>query len=140
MCRLVMLSCPRVLARRDPVVSLARPGARGCAGQPRAAVVDVRVWPGLASVNTSCQLRSDGAHVGGSRALGPRLLVVLDLRALGERLKAATGDPGMVDEQIFALLVGRDKPKALLAAEPLHGSPGHSPSLPGWLGPGRRGR
>jgi hypothetical protein len=53
------------------------------------------------------------------------LHLVLDLRALGERLEAAAGDRGMVDEHVLALIVGRDEAKALLVAEPLHGSSSH---------------
>src|SRR3954465_16088706 len=64
-------------------------------------------------------------------ALGTRLGLVADLRALGERLEAAAGDARVVDEQVFALIVGRDEPEALLVAEPLEGSGCHMPLLGG---------
>src|SRR3954447_13794616 len=73
--------------------------------------------------------RSDGAHVGGVRALGALLDLVLDLRALRERLKAAAGDRGVMHEHVLALIVGRDEPVALVVAEPFHDSRGHRPSL-----------
>jgi hypothetical protein len=59
-----------------------------------------------------CRARrsSDGAHVGGVRALGALLLLVLDLRALLERLVAAAGDRTVVDEQILPPLSGVMKP------------------------------
>src|SRR5215204_3719923 len=50
---------------------------------------------------------SDRAHAGGARALGALLDVVLDLRALSQRLKAAAGDRGMMYEHVLALIVGR---------------------------------
>src|SRR4051794_21524192 len=71
---------------------------------------------------------SDRAHVGGARALGALLDLVLDLGALGERLEAAAGDRGVVYEHVLALIVGRDEPKALFIAEPLHGSRSHRAS------------
>jgi len=49
----------------------------------------------------------------GVQALRALLHLVLDLRALNERPKAAAGARGMVDEQILALVVGRDKAKTL---------------------------
>src|SRR3954447_23762787 len=68
---------------------------------------------------------SDRVHVGGVQALRALLHLVLDLRALRERPKAAAGDRGMVDEHVLALVVGRDEAKPLLVAEPLHGPSGH---------------
>src|SRR4051794_39318643 len=73
--------------------------------------------------------RSDGAHVGGARALGALLDLVLDLSALRERLKAAAGDRGVMHEHVLARIVGRDEPVALVVAEPFHDSRGHRPSL-----------
>src|SRR6266496_1607427 len=92
-----------------PVTRCAAPARPSCSGTPR----------------STRAVGSDGAHVGGSRALGALLLVVLDLRALGERFEAAAGDRGVVHEQVVALVVGRDEAKALVVAEPLHGSSGH---------------
>src|ERR671925_642719 len=68
---------------------------------------------------------SEGAHVGGIRALGAFLRLVLDLGTLGERFEALAGDAGVVDEQILTGLVRRDAAEALLVAEPLHGSSSH---------------
>src|SRR4051794_21523601 len=68
---------------------------------------------------------SDRVHVGGVQALRALLHLVLDLRALSERPKAAAGDRGMVDEHVLALVVGRDEAEALVVAEPLHGPSGH---------------
>src|SRR3954451_14157912 len=69
--------------------------------------------------------RSDGAHVGGVRALGALLDLVLDLRALRERLKAAAGDRGVMHEHVLALIVACYEPVALVVAEPLHDPRGH---------------
>src|SRR5918999_1403847 len=68
---------------------------------------------------------SDGAHVGGVRPLRSLLLLLLDLRALGQRLEAASGDRTVMDEQVLVAVVRRDEPVALVVAEPLHGSSGH---------------
>src|SRR5829696_586111 len=68
---------------------------------------------------------SDDAHVGGVGALGALFLLVLDLRAVLERLVAAAGDRGVVDEEVLAVVVGGDEAVALVVAEPLHGSSGH---------------
>src|SRR4051794_9495431 len=64
-------------------------------------------------------------------ALGPDLGVVADLGTLGQRLEAAARDAAVVDEQVLALIVGRDEPEALVVAEPLNGSGCH------WFPPGR---
>src|SRR5215217_8995531 len=69
---------------------------------------------------------SNDAHVGGVRALGALLLLVFDLRALGKRLEATSGDRGVVDEEVLASVVWFDEAVALVIAEPLHGSSGHS--------------
>src|SRR5436189_4887568 len=71
-------------------------------------------------------------------ALGPGLGVVADLRALGERPEAVAGDAAVVHEQVLALVIGRDEAKALVVAEPLHGSGCHMCSLPGVLCGGTR--
>src|SRR4051794_31121760 len=68
---------------------------------------------------------SDGLHVRRVGALGAHLRVVGDLGALGERLEAAAADGGVMDEEVLALVVGRDEPEALVVVEPLHGSGGH---------------
>src|SRR3954449_2155608 len=71
----------------------------------------------------------DPLHVRGVGPLGPGLGVEADLRALGERLKAAARDARVVHEEILAAIVGRDEPEPLLVAEPLHRSSSHL-SLP----------
>ena len=58
-------------------------------------------------------------------ALVASLGVVGDPRALGERAIPVADDSGMVDEEVLPSLVGRDEAKALLVAEPLHGSGCH---------------
>src|SRR3954453_6580156 len=67
--------------------------------------------------------------VRGGRALLALLLVVADLRALGERLEAATLDRAVMDEEVLALVIGRDEAKALVVVEPLDGSCCHCSSL-----------
>src|SRR6187200_1152375 len=52
---------------------------------------------------------SDGAHVDGVRALGALLLLIFDLRALGKRLEPASGDRGVVDEEVLAFVVWLDE-------------------------------
>src|SRR4051812_12171005 len=58
-------------------------------------------------------------------ALCALALLEHDLRTLGERLVSPTGDVAVVDEDIFAALVGRDESVTLRIAEPLHGSSCH---------------
>src|SRR5215204_2351660 len=65
------------------------------------------------------------------RALGALFGVVAHLRALGQRLEAAALDRVVMHEQILALVIGCDEAKALLVAEPLHGSCCHLNSPPG---------
>src|SRR5581483_476197 len=62
------------------------------------------------------------------RPLGALLGVIGHLRALRKGSEPAADDRRMVDEQVFALIVGGDEAKALLVAEPLHGSGCHVPS------------
>src|SRR3954453_12403469 len=59
------------------------------------------------------------------RALRTLLGVVLNPGALGEGAEAIARDPGEMDEEVLAGLVGRDEPKALVVAEPLHGASRH---------------
>src|SRR5436190_17575560 len=81
----------------------AMPGGHGAAGTER---LDRRDVDGL------------GAFVAGLGVEG-------DLRALGERVVAVADDPGVVDEEVLARLIGGDKPEPLVVAEPLHGSAWH---------------
>src|SRR6476646_5195300 len=67
----------------------------------------------------------DEVDVDGLGALLAGLGLVGDLGALGERAVPIGVDRRVVDEEVLAGLVGRDGPKALLIAEPLHGSGGH---------------
>src|SRR3954471_10008869 len=67
----------------------------------------------------------DRRHVGRLRALRPLARLVLDLRALSERLEARAGDLRMMDEQILAALFGGDEPVALRVVEPLHSASCH---------------
>src|SRR3954470_17981283 len=69
--------------------------------------------------------RLDRRDVDGGRALGALLGVVLDPGALGEGAEAVSRDPGEMDEEVLAGLVGRDEPEALVVAEPLHGTGRH---------------
>src|SRR5438270_5700281 len=64
----------------------------------------------------------DRLDVRGRRALGALLGVVAHLRALGQRLEAVALDRAVVHEQILAGVIRRDESKALIVAEPLHGS------------------
>src|SRR5215471_11464310 len=72
----------------------------------------------------------DHAHVRGLRALVTLLLLVLDLRALGERPVAAALDRAEVHEQILVTLVGCDESVTLVRVEPLDGSGCHISSPP----------
>src|SRR4051812_34112890 len=53
------------------------------------------------------------------RALVARLFLVGHLRALGERLVAVAVDTRVVDEQVAAAFVGRNKAEAFVVTEPL---------------------
>src|SRR5215212_12239514 len=63
--------------------------------------------------------------VDGLGALVPGLGVIRDARALGQRLVAVAADAAVMNEEVLARLVGRDEPKPLVVAEPLHGSCSH---------------
>src|SRR5204863_2008153 len=65
------------------------------------------------------------------RALGAGLLLIGDLRALGQRAVALGVDRGVVDEEIAAALVRRDEAEPLLVAEPLDCSCWHVESSSG---------
>src|SRR3954453_10197670 len=67
----------------------------------------------------------DRRYVDCLRALVARLGVELDLCALGERLEAVAGNPGVVDEQVLAAFIGSDEAEALVVVEPLNGSGCH---------------
>src|SRR5215212_7605522 len=70
-------------------------------------------------------VRLDGADVHRLRPLVAGLFLVLHLRVLGERLEAATVDPGVVDEQVAVAVIRRDEAVTLLVVEPLNGSGRH---------------
>ena len=72
-----------------------------------------------------------GDDVDGLGALVAGLGVIRDAGALGERLEAVAADPTVMDEKVLAGLVGRDEPKTLVVAEPLHGSCRHGNYLRG---------
>src|ERR671919_2442924 len=68
---------------------------------------------------------SDEADVHRLRSLVARLLLVLDLGVLGERLEALTVDAGVVHEQVAVAIIGSDEAVTLLVVEPLDGSGRH---------------
>src|SRR4051812_39504392 len=74
--------------------------------------------------------RLDGADVHRLRTLVARLLLVLDLRVLGERLETLAIDSRVVDEQVTVSVVRSDEAVALLVVEPLDGSGRHELPLP----------
>src|ERR1700684_1759753 len=66
------------------------------------------------------------ADVDGLRTLRPLFGLIGDLGALVQRAVAAgPGDRAVVDEQVLRHSVGCDEAKALVVAEPLHGSGSH---------------
>src|SRR5205823_4295975 len=67
----------------------------------------------------------DRLNVRGGWALRTLLGVVGHLRALGQRFETAAGDRRMVNEEVLALIIGRDESEALVVAEPLNGSSCH---------------
>jgi hypothetical protein len=67
---------------------------------------------------------SDGAHVGGVRAFGPFSSSYSTFAPSASDLKAS-GDRGVVDEQILVSVGGCDEAVARVVAEPLHGTRGH---------------
>src|SRR5215216_3356349 len=73
---------------------------------------------------------SDEAHIHRLRSLIARLLLVLHLGVLRERLEALAIDAGVVDEQVAVSIVRSDEAIALLVVEPLHGSGRHVLPLP----------
>src|SRR5918998_2054247 len=78
----------------------------------------------FSSLGTAVE-RLDGADVHRLRTLVAGLFLVLHLGVLGERLEAATVDPGVMDEQVTVSIVRRDEAVALLVVEPLDGSGRH---------------
>src|SRR3954452_646162 len=79
----------------------------------------------------SPRLGLDRLHVRLGGTLGALLGVVAHLPALSQRLEAAALDRGVMHEQVFAGVIGRDEAEALVVVEPLHGSCCHLDSLPG---------
>jgi uncharacterized protein (DUF302 family) len=67
----------------------------------------------------------DRLNVDGLGALVAGLGVVRHLCALGKRAVAVRDDRSVMNEQVLRVVVGRDEAKALLVAEPLHGSSSH---------------
>src|SRR5439155_17979043 len=59
------------------------------------------------------------------RALIARLLLVGDLRALGQRAEAAARNRGVMDEKVAAAVIRRDEAVSLLVVEPLDRSGRH---------------
>src|SRR5918997_2560590 len=74
--------------------------------------------------------RSDRANVHRLRPLVAGLLLVLDLRVLGERLEALSVDARVVDEEVTVAVVRRYESVALLVVEPLDGSGRHVLPIP----------
>src|SRR3954469_1018641 len=70
--------------------------------------------------------RLNRRDVDGGGALGTLLGVVLNPGALGEGAEPIARDPGEMDEEVLAGLIGRDEPEALVVAEPLHGAGRHA--------------
>src|SRR5919106_5109737 len=68
---------------------------------------------------------SDEADVHRLRSLVARLLLVLDLGILGERLEALAIDAGVVDEEVTVPVVRGNEAVALLLVQPLDGSRRH---------------
>src|SRR3954467_12987606 len=98
-------------------------GWRGCA-RSASSRADA---PGSSAGRGSAGLRaSDALDVDGLRALVARLGVVLHARPLGQRAEAVRHDRRMVDEEVLARLVRRDRSEALVVVEPLHRSGGHT--------------
>jgi hypothetical protein len=64
----------------------------------------------------------DRADVRRLRALLPLARLELDLRALNEALEALAVDAAVVDEEVFAALVGRDEAVPIVVVEPLDDS------------------
>src|SRR5579884_2792605 len=67
----------------------------------------------------------DLGDVDGLGALGPLLRLVVDLRSLGERAIAVSGNASEMDEQIPAAIIRCDEAEPLVVAEPLHGTRCH---------------
>src|SRR5579859_7495340 len=84
-----------------------------------------RVLPDTGNTRNFTFRELDEADVRRRGALGALLGLKRDLRALGQRLEAAARDRGVMDEQVLARIVGRDKAVALVVAEPLRGSSWH---------------
>jgi hypothetical protein len=74
-------------------------------------------------------VRIEDHHVRGLGALLPLPRLVLDARALGERLEALTGDAAVVHEDILRALLRGDEAVPLAVVEPLHGSDCHKKHL-----------
>src|SRR5207253_9648258 len=66
-----------------------------------------------------------GLDVGGARALGALLDLVLHLVVLLQRLEPARLDGREVHEEILAAVIGRDEAEALGVVEPLYGTGTH---------------
>src|SRR3954449_13353674 len=77
--------------------------------------------------------RLERADVDCMRALLALLGVELDLDAFAQRAIAIGLDCAVVNEEIFALVIGSDEPKAFLIAEPLDCSGCHVFTSTAWV-------
>src|SRR5919201_530630 len=87
---------------------------------PRCARAAPRPPAGRRAARTRSQLTGQLYDVLRLGALGSLGSLVLDLRALRERLVAVTSDGRVVHEEILALILGGDESIPLRVVEPLH--------------------
>src|SRR5580704_15068262 len=90
---------------------------------PRLSVIPWQAWPARGS---------DGADVGGLRALRALGHLELHVLVLLEAAEAVTIDHGVVHEDVRSVGAG-DKAVALLRVEPLDGSLRHDAPYRGWI-------
>src|SRR5437016_1255703 len=108
------------LERGELVDLLLAPLRHPAPGQDRRGtdVFDDRTWFHLAGP-------LHGLDVGGARALGALLDLVLHLVVILQRLEPARLDGRAVHEEILAAVIGRDEAEALGVVEPLYGTCTH---------------
>src|SRR3954469_5220481 len=85
----------------------------------------ISIFSSLGTAQEGSRRELDLLDVDRLRALVARLLLVGDLRALGQGAEAAARDRGVMDEEVPAAVIRGDEAVALLVVEPLDRSGRH---------------
>src|SRR6266480_3112031 len=115
------------LRKRTPFISNALPRVTSRRASPACLWRRTTGWPRGRASSSWFHFAGPlhGLDVGGARALGALLDLVLHLIVLLQRLEPARLDGREVHEEILAAVIGRDEAEALGVVEPLYGTCTH---------------